>query len=117
MEYITIGEIGELVTTGTITGARGISWDNGTTSAPLDSKGIPLLEIIWDEVFFFDANWSLKNLFSSINFNYSEDWVSISRLNMLFVTSIPFSIHSIVYSFELRSSFALHITVFKLISN
>jgi hypothetical protein len=39
MEYITIGEIRELVMTGTVTDARGISWDNGTASAP------PFLEI------------------------------------------------------------------------
>ncbi|PKK63436.1 DNA/RNA polymerase [Rhizophagus irregularis] len=46
MEYVTIGDIRELVMTITITGARGISWDNGTASAPPNSKGIPSLEII-----------------------------------------------------------------------
>jgi hypothetical protein len=43
MEYITIGEIRELVMTETVTGARGISWDNGTASAP------PSLEINFSE--------------------------------------------------------------------
>src|SRR6266496_4876180 len=60
MEYINISDIKELATIG-IAGARGISWDNGTASAPPDSKGIPSLEInflgqavseiIWDESF------------------------------------------------------------------
>ncbi|CAB4401588.1 unnamed protein product [Rhizophagus irregularis] len=56
--------------------------------------------------FSFNSNWSLKDLFSSLNFDRAEYKASISRLNMLFDDSIPFSIHSIVYSFELRSSFA-----------
>ena len=43
MEYVTIGDIRELVMTGTVTGARGISWDNGTASAP------PSLEINFSE--------------------------------------------------------------------
>ena len=33
MEYNTISEIRELITTGTVTDARGISWDNGIASA------------------------------------------------------------------------------------
>ncbi|CAG8764319.1 11348_t:CDS:1 [Rhizophagus irregularis] len=105
MEYVIIGDIKELATTG-IAGVRGISWNNSTASAPSDSKGIPSLKIIWDEVFFFNANWSLRGLFSSIKFDRAEYKASISQLAISCVATIPFSIHSIVYFFELRSSFA-----------
>ncbi|PKY36293.1 hypothetical protein RhiirB3_458573 [Rhizophagus irregularis] len=70
-----------------------------------DTASAPPTEIIWDEglkvervpsgsscdesfigrggvstsLFFFDANWSLRDLFSSINFNRPEDRISISR--------------------------------------
>ena len=108
MEYINIGDIKESATIG-IAGTRGIDWADDTISAPP-------AEIIWDEsfiggrgggisLFSFNSNWSLKDLFSSLNFDRAEYKASISRLNMLFDYSIPFSIHSIVYSFELRSSF------------
>src|SRR5438046_4623867 len=81
-----------------------------------DTVSTPPAEIIWDEsfiggrgggisLFSFNSNWSLKDLFSSLNFDRAEYKASISRLNMLFDDSIPFSIHSIVYSYELRSSF------------
>src|SRR5436190_15563731 len=108
MEYINIGDIKEFATIG-IAGTRGIDWADDIISAPP-------AEIIWDEsfiggreggisLFSFNSNWSLKDLFSSLNFDRAEYKASISRLNMLFDDSIPFSIHSIVYSFELQSSF------------
>src|SRR6266542_2337796 len=103
MEYIIIGDNKELASIGVVVGK--------------DTIFAPPAEIIWDEsfiggsggdisLFSFNSNWSLKYLFSSLNFDRAECKASISRLNMLFEDSIPFSIHSIVYSFELRSSFA-----------
>src|SRR4051794_4842904 len=81
IEYINIGDIEELAMIGAVTGK--------------DTASAPPTEIIWDEglkvervpsgsscdesfiggggvstsLFFFDANWSLRDLFSSINFN------------------------------------------------
>jgi hypothetical protein len=49
MEYITISEIRELVMTGTVTGTRGISWDNGTASAPPNCFATPSLKIKFSE--------------------------------------------------------------------
>ncbi len=46
-------------------------------------------------LFFFDTNWSLKDLFSFIKFNYAEDKTSIFYLNMLFDIYILFFIYSI----------------------
>src|SRR6266542_3953647 len=103
MEYIIIGDNKELASIGAVVGK--------------DTISAPPAEIIWNEsfiggsegdilLFSFNSNWSLKDLFSSLNFDRAECKASISRLNMLFEDSIPFSIHSIVYSFELRSSFA-----------
>src|SRR6266542_6380522 len=102
MEYIIIGDNKELAMIGAVAGK--------------DTISAPSAEIIWDEsfigrsggnisLFFFNSNWSLKNLFFSLNFDHTEYKASISHLNMLFDDSIPFSIHFIVYSFELRSSF------------
>src|SRR6266542_1028056 len=102
MEYIIIGDNKELASIGVVVGK--------------DTISAPPVEIIWDKsfiggsggdisLFSFNSNWSLKDLFSSLNFDRAECKASISRLNMLFEDSIPFSIHSIVYSFELRSSF------------
>ncbi|RIA90665.1 hypothetical protein C1645_823037 [Glomus cerebriforme] len=90
IEYINIDDIKELVIIEIVAGG-----DEESTSlceAPLSS--------------FFNVNWSLKDLFSSINFNHSEEQISIFCLNMLFEDSIPFSIYSIVYFFELSSLFA-----------
>src|SRR5256885_3443198 len=81
-----------------------------------DIISVPPAEIIWDEsfisrsegdisLFSFNSNWSLKDLFSFLNFDRAECKAFISHLNMLFDDSIPFSIHSIVYSFELQFSF------------
>src|SRR5436190_13571166 len=103
MEYIIISDNKELAMIGAVVG-------KDTVSAP------PAEIILGDEsfiggrgggisLFSFNSNWSLKDLFSSLNFDRAEYKASISRLNMLFDDSIPFSIHSIVYSFELRSSF------------
>ena len=109
MKYINIGDIKESVTIG-IAGTRGIAWADDTIFTPS-------VEILLDNesfigrsggnisLFFFNSNWSLKNLFFSLNFDHTEYKASISHLNMLFDDSIPFSIHSIVYSFELRSFF------------
>src|SRR5436305_2612560 len=102
MEYIIIGDNKELASIGAVVGKDTIS-------------ALPA-EIIWDELFIggsegdislfsFNSNWSLKDLFSSLNFDRAECKTSIFCLNMLFDDSVPFSIHSIVYSFELRSSF------------
>src|SRR5256885_14930920 len=102
MEYIIIGDNKKLAMIEAVTGKNTVS--------------TPPAEIIWDEsfisgsegdisLFSFNSNWSLKDLFSSLNFNRAEYKASISRLNMLFDDSIPFSIHSIVYSFELQFSF------------
>src|SRR5207248_1949854 len=102
MEYIIIGDIKKLESIGAVAG-------KGTTSAPP-------AEIIWDEsfiggggedisLFSFNSNWSLKDLFSSLNFDRTEYKASIFRLNMLFDDSIPFSMHSISCFFELKSSF------------
>ncbi|PKC55017.1 hypothetical protein RhiirA1_476303 [Rhizophagus irregularis] len=109
MEYINIGDIKESATIG-IAGSRGIDWADDTISAPP-------AEIIWDEsfigggggdisLFSFNSNWSLRDLFSSIKFDRAEYKASISQLVISCVASIPFSIHFIVYSFELWSSFA-----------
>src|SRR4051795_2411577 len=49
---------------------------------------------------------SRRREFSSIEFIRAEDKTSISRLNMLFDDSIPFSIYSNSYFFEEKSSFA-----------
>ena len=49
MEYVTIGDTRELVMTGTVTDARGISWDNGTASAPPNCFATPSLEINFSE--------------------------------------------------------------------
>src|SRR6266542_4379758 len=103
MEYIIIGDIKELASIGAVVG-------KDTVSAP------PAEIILGDEsfiggrgggisLFSFNSNWSLKDLFSSLNFDRAEYKAFISRLNMLFDDSIPFFIHSIVYSFELWSSF------------
>src|SRR6266542_4797926 len=103
MEYIIIGDNKELASIGVVVGK--------------DTIFAPPAEIIWDEsfiggsggdisLFSFNSNWSLKDLFSSFNFDHAECKASISRLNMLFDDSIPFSIHSISCFFELRSSFA-----------
>src|SRR4051812_21786738 len=86
MEYIIIGDNKELAMIGAVTGKDTIS----TLPA----------EIIWDEsfiggsegdisLFSFNSNWSLKDLFSSLNFNRAECKASISCLNMLFDDSIP----------------------------
>src|SRR6266496_5973940 len=55
---------------------------------------------------FFGTNRSLRDLFSFIKFDHAKDKESVVHLYMLFDDSIPFSIHSIIYSFELKSSFA-----------
>ena len=49
MEYNTIGDIRELVTAGIVTGARGISWDNGTISALSEYFAIPFYKIKFSE--------------------------------------------------------------------
>src|SRR6266542_4406425 len=101
MKYIIIGNNKEFTIIGAVAGK--------------DTVFTPPAEIIWDEsfigrsggdisLFSFNFNWSLKDLFSSLNFDRAEYKASIFRLNMLFNDSIPFSIHSIVYSFELKFS-------------
>src|SRR3954447_22160512 len=103
MEYIIISDIKKLASIGAVVGK--------------DTITAPPAEIILDDksfigrrggsisLFSFNSNWSLKDLFSSLNFNRAEYKASISCLYMLFDDSIPFSIHSIVYSFEFRFSF------------
>src|SRR6266498_4584509 len=91
MEYIIIGDIKELASIGAVAGK--------------DTVSAPPAEIIWDEsfigrggenisLFSFNSNWSLKDLFSSLNFDCAEYKASISHLNILFDNSIPFFIHS-----------------------
>ena len=105
MEYVIIGDIKELAMIGVVAG-------KGTASAPPTEIVGSRVEMVplgpsCDESFidwgggstslsFFDTNWFLRNLFSSIKFNRAKDKTSISRLNMLFDDSIPFFMHSIL---------------------
>src|SRR5437763_9646702 len=81
MEYIIISNIKELTSIEAVVG-------KDTVSAP------PAEIILGDEsfigrrgegssLFSFNSNWSLKDLFSALNFNRAEYKASISHLNML----------------------------------
>ena len=123
IEYINIGDIKEFVMIEAVAGKdiafappTEIIWDDG-----LREEGWPEPEgffesgTIHDELFigeggwstslfFFNANCSLRDLFTSIKFDRAENKESIVWLYMFFEDSIPFSIHSISYFFENKSS-------------
>src|SRR2546429_5963447 len=96
IEYVIISDIKELAMIGVVAG-KGTAFAPPTEIVGSRVEMVPLGPscdesfIDWGEgstsLSFFDTNWFLRDLFSSINFNRSEDRISISCLNILFDNS------------------------------